>query len=171
MLWESGPVYDEWITAGKKHFRGPVYVPTADYSKKTTSTLLASGYFTLLRKRKPAAFGVRLFGGRRYLLFQYKNVTLPNSPLWVRIVQSVGVRFLGCDVLVWAESDTERIVKVVQTSKPSPQMGERIQIVHLFCCYDEPVSIVPPAFSLLKPSRTTLKARLTGWLPRGKKAL
>jgi hypothetical protein len=37
-----------------------------------------------------------------------------------------------------------------------------MEIVHLFSGYDEPVSIVPPAFSLLQPS----KRRLTEWFAR-----
>jgi hypothetical protein len=162
MWWESGPVYDEWITVGRTHFRGPAYLPTRDYSKKTTSTLLASGYFRLLRKQKPAAFDVRFVGDRRYMLFQYENVPAPTAPLWGSLAHCVGVPSFGCDVLVWADGETGRLVKVVQVFKPSSTTGDRMEIVHLFSGYDEPVSIVPPAFSLLQPS----KRRLTEWFAR-----
>lgn len=166
MWWDTGQVYDEWVTVGGKHFRGPVYVPTADYSRKTTSMLLADNYLALLRRRKPVGFEVRLFEDGCYLLFEYRNVPAPTAPRWGELAQSVGIPFLGCDVLVWAEYETARLVKVVQTFKPSPKTGQRTQIVHLFSCYDEPVSIMPPAFSLFGSRRTTLRARLTGWLSR-----
>lgn len=160
MWWESGPVYDEWVTIGNKYFRGPVYVQTKNISEGVDSSLLASAYFTLLRKGKPAEFSVRLFDDKRYWLFEYRRGPIPNSPLWGWLAQSAGIHFFGCDVLVWAEFETARLVKVVQR----PRFGERKEITHLFSCYDEPVSIVPPAFSVFQPLNRSMRGRVARWL-------
>ncbi len=151
----AGSDGDEWVTVGREHFRGPAYVPMAsDPSKKLNPALLAGDHFTLLRRRKPVAFDVRSCEGSRYLFFEYRNVPAPTLSRLVGLLQSVGIPCFRCDALVWADLESARLAKVVITPKqPSKAGGKPWQIVHLFSCYDEPVSIAPPAFSLFRPTK------------------
>lgn len=148
-MWEeTGKVYDEWITTKAAHFRAPAWVNFTERSNRTlNSMLMAASYFGLLQRRKPARFGAYLCDGSHYLCFEYKNVPahLP-LPLWARFASFL----IRCDALLWADFDTGRLAKVVLTVKPSRIMnwGKRKEITHFFSCYDDPVSIVPPAFGL-----------------------
>jgi hypothetical protein len=149
-------VYDEWITAGTAHFRSPGYLNLLERSSTATnSSVLASTYFGLLRRRKPAKFGAYLYEGSHYFCAEYRNIPLPIRPSWLQLV----FIFTRCNALVWTDSDTWRLAKVVLTLKPSRMMtGGRLQeITHLFSCCEEPVSIVPPAFSLLGPAQPKWK--------------
>ncbi len=71
---------------------------------------------------------------------------------WERIVRFAGMRVWDFDAQVWTDLETGRLVKVVLTFEKSPKTGNQHgEIVHMFCCYDEPVSIAPPPFSLVAP--------------------
>lgn len=152
-LWEpSGNVYDEWITTKAAHFRAPAWVNFTERSNRTINSLLMAGsYFDLLQKRKPSKFGAYLCEGSRYLYFEYKNVrgNLP-LPFWGKFASFL----IRCDAFLWADFDTGRLAKVVLVVKPSRIMtgNKREEIIHFFSCYDDPVSIVPPAFGLVGAS-------------------
>jgi hypothetical protein len=149
-LWEeSGEVYDEWITTRAVHFRAPMWINFAERSNRTLNSILtATSYYRLLRRRKPDKFGAYLWEGSQYLCFEHKNVPAHLAvplPFWARFTSFR----VGYDARLWADFDTGRLAKVVLTSKPSRSGREREEITHFFSCYDDPVSIVPPAFSLL----------------------
>ncbi len=165
MRWDSGPVYDEWVTLGGKHFRGPMYVQAPDSDRKTNSSLLASEYFPVLRRWTPARSGVLSCDGTSYLFFEYPDAPAPMRSGWDKLTELVGVPSRRCHMLVWADCETGRLAKVVQTFRPSLKSEERMQIVHLFSCYNEAVSIVPPAFSIFQPTKSTVGGRLKGLLP------
>ena len=148
-LWEqSGEVYDEWITTRAAHFRGPLWISFSERSNRTLNSILtAASYFGLLQKRKPTKFGAYLCEGSHYLCFEYKNVRVPTPlPLWAKPASFL---FRG-DAILWTDFDTGRLAKIVLTLKPSRITGgKREEITHFFSCYDDPVSIVPPAFRLI----------------------
>ena len=161
MWWESGEVYDEWISLGREYFRGPAYVSMPDPGSSLTATLMPDRYLSLLKKRQPSQFDVRVSDGRHYLLFEYKDAASSMAPWWDRFARALGVSRFRCDTVVWADFETGHLVKVTEKLKTARKCPpESVDIVHLFSSYGEPVNIVPPAFSVLEPTRPPLKTRL-----------
>ena len=202
-MWlDDSDVYDEWVTIGREHYRGPAYAPLP-YSKvkhtlRLDRNLRAAKYLPFLRELAPASVRRLSHEGAEFVQFEYKDVIRSTSaylPLlsmadWCRWLVPREWRALGpfaalvsgavdfrnefsVQACLWAECSTNRLVKAKLTFEvhPKGRSPEIVELEQFFACYDEPVSVVPPAFQLLQSGPAVHARRVPAGEPLPHKAV
>ena len=149
--------YDEWITLGRHHFRGPTFSPldesAAADERSETRWLLVDKYLTVLRDADPTAVEERDAGTARYHVVEYgpdalrtvdAAVTAPADPTDPASHGRASLR-------LWIDSESKLLVRAEWErleSGDGTSPGRRF--VQAFAGYDAAPPIVPPPFQLVE---------------------
>jgi hypothetical protein len=158
--------YDEWVTIGGAHFRGPDYCqrrPEAltgdgrvalETELSLNWFLLADKYLKVLSDSDPTSIEVCRYDQRRYMLFTYKNLRWDPPALLSAAGDRQGSQMFeqAVQALLWADFETGLLAKAhvgFQGPSDSGRNGQA-EIVQAFASHNQSVTIVPPAFQLMQ---------------------
>lgn len=151
-MWLGGEVVgDEWITVGGIHFRGPAYIAGPNPSEAVNDGLIPDAHFGFLKRCKPVNFGAYRFQNRTFWRFEYKNVSRPSPTLLGRLLAVARVSWFRWNAEVWVDAENSRLVKAVLALNAPSNPGIPNEEISVYCYFDEPVWIVAPPFSVIRP--------------------
>ena len=159
---QAGKDFDEWITLGKEHFRGPGFPmtfgsnPFMAQDTKLTRSLLVDRYINSVKEVFPDSFGVHQLGDQLLYQLVYRGATAEKFRVGFFELDSNdrGAEEISLiQANIWIDLYSHYIVRIglVLHEKSINESSQRkARFVLLFTSYNEDIIIVPPAFAVMK---------------------
>ena len=172
---KAGNDYDEWLTFEEAHLRGPVYAAIqGDYEKKDRTInrgLMAERWSGILRYAPVSRMGTDHSEPGNRVVYEYKHLVPPGAStvalasrfkwahsflprIWRTWSMHLDIitRATSIQAQLWEDCNTGFLAKAVVALTLTSASGipQKIEVVQVFSCYNEPVSIIPPPFQVVQ---------------------
>ncbi len=157
----AGKDYDEWVTLGNEHFRGPLYIrsPRSDTLKENdislNHSLLVDNYINAIKEITADSVCVFRTGNRHYVVLNYQHSAASNFKCGLFALSSEDNEsdVPSMQASIWIDNGSHYIVKAeIHFREVNPEGTEpnRVRFMQLFTSHNENMLIVPPAFQLME---------------------
>ena len=150
----AGDDFDEWITIGGLHYRGPMFTMRQDQELvgsdlSINNALLMGNYLDVVREVQPDETRTLAVGQTDYVALDYKNLDINRLPLLENKTGDIGFPLMR----LWIETGSRLLVKAeLLATIPTDNGGPgTLKIIHMFAGYNDNISIFPPPFEIIQP--------------------